>query len=98
MNERPAFVAQYNQARGRAAHGELCCAHCQRRLANNLASGVAYGAGATVAVLCKDDWERLRWSDHRALEAAEATSPAALAAAFAATLARLVALDCGRAA
>ena len=95
MNERPAFVAQYNQVRGRAAHGELCCAHCQRRLANNLASGVAYGAGATVAVLCKDDWERLRWSDHRALEAAEATSPEALKTAFASVLEHLRGLDRG---
>lgn len=88
----PVAVTHYNAARGRAAHAGCRCAHCQERCAATLASGVAYGTRA-LFVLCKNDWSRCRWSQHRALEAAEAEGDEALRVAGLRVLEHLRVLD-----
>lgn len=88
----PVAVTHYNTARGRAAHAGHRCAHCQERCAATLASGVAYGARA-LFVLCKGCWSRCRWSQHRALEAAEAEGDETLRVEGVRVLESLRALD-----
>lgn len=96
MSERVPHVTAYNAAR-KAQHAGRACAYCGTKLAATNASGVAYGKGVVFA-LCREDWERLRWEFHRALEAGETASETALRDVSGRVLEHLKLLDRGEAA